>query len=573
MSLTWHITAKDLRRLRIPVCLWAVLIAAQVILALELVRGAGFETGAISKAEYMPIFDLLRLLGHLLGFVIAVIGYCLMGHLVQGDQVAKGDAFWMTRPISGLRLLGSKLVTTVLVFGLLPIVIWVPFWIHCGYTVATIGWAALATAKLHLALVPLAFAMAALTNSLGRFELWSLVVMMAAVAIPSALKLFIARWTTCPVGPSELTALLFILTCSFVVGLLYRTRRFRLGLGVALLGSGLSLVSLLHPLNVKVATDEPVLAAAEPLHGGFPLALNADAHVVSSDSGNHLLVRLDCVFSPPPELTYWRLDRADLTWRSQDSALGPVNAPWSQPSDTLRGSFPLTQIGLPAGNTVRRTSPPFASLPETDKDGLILVQTLSSSVGSSLISHHPTLEGTLWFKTYRLQSLWEIPFRQGASATSRNERFRIVRTEVLPFKSRGKEVREHLFVMLARTRSAASTRFLSMDSFRQFVGLAPRIGDRDVWDLIDPDRTESHGIALDQTGELTCVLGTVLISWDVIFLQPPAASRDGQIMSRPFSWFDGASLVRLHPVEERTFSLEVPRTPVADRAKGAAHND
>ena len=188
MRLIWHISAKDLRRMRLPLGLWLLLVASQVLLAFALSRGFGFDLQVPNRGEYMVTFDELRLLGYVLGIADLVLTYCLMGHLVQIDKVVGQDAFWMTRPISGPRLFGSKLLTAVLVFGILPALVWSPLWIYSGYQLSSLGAAALEIGCLHLCLLPVAFALAALTDTLGRFELWSFVVAIAAIIVPASLS-------------------------------------------------------------------------------------------------------------------------------------------------------------------------------------------------------------------------------------------------------------------------------------------------------------------------------------------------------------------------------------------------
>jgi hypothetical protein len=69
---------------------------------------------------------------------IPVIGYGLVMGLQDDDPVTGGDAFWMTRPISGGRLLSAKALVLALLC-LVPVLVCVPFWLCHGFGLALLG--------------------------------------------------------------------------------------------------------------------------------------------------------------------------------------------------------------------------------------------------------------------------------------------------------------------------------------------------------------------------------------------------------------------------------------------------
>ncbi|HZZ19548.1 MAG TPA: hypothetical protein VFE25_09270 [Opitutaceae bacterium] len=117
MSLTWHIVRKDVTRLRWVILLWVVALAGEITLA---------AIQATLDAEGHVLFYMAAwTFGNVF---IPVIGYGLVMGLQDDDPVTEGDSFWMTRPITGGRLLSAKALLAAL-FCLVPVAISVPFWL------------------------------------------------------------------------------------------------------------------------------------------------------------------------------------------------------------------------------------------------------------------------------------------------------------------------------------------------------------------------------------------------------------------------------------------------------------
>jgi len=169
MKLIWHIVLKDLRRLRLPLLFWVLLMAGRLVVYAII---SGFiGPGNPEWLDYMrqgPTL-LLRLT------LDPVIVFILVGWLGYEDPLAARDAFWITRPISGGRLLAAKLLGAGLMFGLLPVLVNLPWWIACSLRFNQIAWAALLIAAPLLAVAVIGLTMAALTDGFPRYLLWSLV--------------------------------------------------------------------------------------------------------------------------------------------------------------------------------------------------------------------------------------------------------------------------------------------------------------------------------------------------------------------------------------------------------------
>jgi hypothetical protein len=127
LNLTLHIALKDLYRLRWALLLWIVAIASELELA--------SIQATLDVEGHVPFYMAAWTLGNMF---IPLIGYGLIMGLQDDDPVTEGDAFWMTRPITGGRLLSAK----ALVLGLLcfvPVLVCAPFWISHNFGLALLG--------------------------------------------------------------------------------------------------------------------------------------------------------------------------------------------------------------------------------------------------------------------------------------------------------------------------------------------------------------------------------------------------------------------------------------------------
>ena len=173
MRLTWHIVLKDLTRLRLPMVFWAALFLSEFAVGVRFLNA-----GAMSY----PSFGSLQILDMLLYGLRVAIGYLLVAALLFDDPLVGSTAFWPTRPISGSRLMGAKLLTCLLIFGLLPILVTLAWWLYCGYGIPLIWQASLDSVGSQAIPVALGLLIAALTGSAARFLVWTLLVA-AAVGI------------------------------------------------------------------------------------------------------------------------------------------------------------------------------------------------------------------------------------------------------------------------------------------------------------------------------------------------------------------------------------------------------
>jgi hypothetical protein len=250
VKLAWHIAWKDLRRLRVIIALWTVLIAAKPVVGALLLQGWGAHW-----------FEALRGANYALSGLELVATYFLVAAFVHEDVVVGSTAFWITRPVSGLTLFGAKIFGLAVVFGALPLVINVAWWFACRYGAREILLASLETLAVPGCVAVVALPLASLTDGTKRFLLTTLVLATGTIFL-------LSNHVAIQTGP---IATLMGLIVFLGVGLLaaihqYWSRRFIRSMGI--LGVGLALAVLVSstkfPLTLPRATisDTPGREAA-----------------------------------------------------------------------------------------------------------------------------------------------------------------------------------------------------------------------------------------------------------------------------------------------------------------------
>ncbi len=178
MKLVWHIARKDLRRFAIPVAVWLVLLLAPTIAQAVMTPGIGphAQSSLDGWAKVTGIW--LRMVEG----VQLVIGFVLAGAVVLEDPVVDPNAFWPTRPISGARMLGGKLLAAAILFCAAPIAALLPVWLAVGFEISAIAAAAGDFVSRYGTLVLFAFMVAALVRNLAQFVVGALVLYVLFVA-------------------------------------------------------------------------------------------------------------------------------------------------------------------------------------------------------------------------------------------------------------------------------------------------------------------------------------------------------------------------------------------------------
>ncbi len=160
MNLVWHIVRKDFRRLWLPLALWLLLVLGHVSLLFFWDGPMGTNPDALTGKRYFV---------NTCGGIVMAVGFILAAWLVMEDNLASSTAFWRTRPLGGLRLLAAKSLGALLMFSVLPVLVLVPVWLACGFSVRQLAHAAMELALPQALLSLGAFALGAITESSGQF--------------------------------------------------------------------------------------------------------------------------------------------------------------------------------------------------------------------------------------------------------------------------------------------------------------------------------------------------------------------------------------------------------------------
>ena len=184
MNRTWHIVKKDLRALKWPLLIWVLLIGAKLAMGVLLLSADGTE-----DLEWFRRLDAFSKI--LAG--LECVSFVLAAALIQEDLLVGTSAFWVTRPISGARLLRAKLLGLSLIFGLLPLLITLPWWLWCGFGWREIAWASLETVIIHAICVLVGLLWAVVTDGFARFLLWTLVMLLAIPSIAAGVGMHLSK--------------------------------------------------------------------------------------------------------------------------------------------------------------------------------------------------------------------------------------------------------------------------------------------------------------------------------------------------------------------------------------------
>ena len=127
---TLHLVRSELRRLA-P---W-ILIAVSAVLLLDVIGWLLVLRSPVGRIEQIgPVWDRARYLSDVVRAVLVIVGLFFPVVLIQGDSAATGRSFWLTRPISGLRMAIAKGGVALIVLVLLPSLASLPWWLWCGFT-------------------------------------------------------------------------------------------------------------------------------------------------------------------------------------------------------------------------------------------------------------------------------------------------------------------------------------------------------------------------------------------------------------------------------------------------------
>lgn len=231
MKLIWHIIRKDIVRERWLLSLWVGLIVGRVSVGF-----AALYTGG-DWLLLEQIHDGLQL-------VQVVLGYGIILRMVHADGLIGPKIAWATRPISGGRLLLAKVAGALLIFGLLPLLLQLPWWLACHFELSVLVRTAGEVLGWQLVLIAAGFLVGSLTEEAGQVLLATLLQVLLAgffwmatlsvYAAPDPVKVA-AQINVAQVFWTRLALALqgFSLVAMLIVGYRYMTRRWLRSLALA----------------------------------------------------------------------------------------------------------------------------------------------------------------------------------------------------------------------------------------------------------------------------------------------------------------------------------------------------
>ena len=149
MNLVWHIVRKDFRYLRFYVAGWLGLLMAVCLLV---------RLGWGLHLYWIPVIGVLKIV--LLALVVS--------NLVQEDSPVGSTSFWLSRPVSGWRLLAAKSILLALTLVIPTLLVEVSFLVLNGVTAHDIFRSIPETLIYSVFAVAILMMLAALTRSLSQ---------------------------------------------------------------------------------------------------------------------------------------------------------------------------------------------------------------------------------------------------------------------------------------------------------------------------------------------------------------------------------------------------------------------
>lgn len=238
MNLTWHIVKKDLRALQWPLLLWIGLIIAKLGVGVALLNADG--------TEGMEWFNKMDGVSKVLAG-LEFMSFVLTAAIIQQDLLVGTTAFWMTRPISGARLLRAKLIGIALVFIAAPVLVTLPWWLGCGFGGRELAWAMAETVALQAIAVLLGLLWSVVTDGFSRFLMWTLVTLFATPMVTAIIAYYAGRGRASVLPELVATRFLLVLLLAFVGILVVVVHQFltrNLGRSIAIVAGTVGLIVL-----------------------------------------------------------------------------------------------------------------------------------------------------------------------------------------------------------------------------------------------------------------------------------------------------------------------------------------
>lgn len=255
MRLLWQIIRKDLARLAVPMSLWVLFVVGTTV-------GFGLWQAPVSS-EIGNWIEGVNGGGIAMVLLQSTVGTLLAAVLLLEDRPGATTAFWLTRPMSGTRMLVAKISGGVISVAVIPAMALALCWAGFGFSLRETMWAAGEHLVWQIMLVVPALAVMALGGGLGRFALVALatwlVVLFTVIAIdaPSVRFLLHPQWVS-----TRGATMIGVLALGSVLALITSYRRHRV-LPSVVWGVTLTLLIVLRTATGETMTGDRVQPSPE----------------------------------------------------------------------------------------------------------------------------------------------------------------------------------------------------------------------------------------------------------------------------------------------------------------------
>jgi hypothetical protein len=411
MRLIPHLAWHDLRSQRVPLLVWAGILA---LLPAAILVGPAL----LLHMPRTPVLLLLRLLST--GFLAALI--------VQRDSLVGTTAFWLTRPITRVALFASKLVSLAAVLVVVPWAVTLIAWWSTGALVSDAVRAGTAVAVEQGVVTLLAAMAACITSSLTHLVVaavasFALVSAAGGVVVPAILRFWpfmtpYGRWQ-----PDVFIVTIFVLGLP-IIGYQYIKRRERRSAAmvmVALLtaiAAGLAwpaepLIRPSGPVDQAVVNPEGVVVSLDPETlieqyrpeevGGVVVPRTQLSAVITADGQSDAVLLMATAIDS-------RLTYSDQTVSDRMTVpIGPVLVPRSSNRKSL-AQLPHLARQAALGPSAVLGSPAAAVTPF----GRVAVATLPADLADRYRGEPAILDAALTFRAHQYRMRGVIPARPGA---------------------------------------------------------------------------------------------------------------------------------------------------------------
>jgi hypothetical protein len=585
MKLIWLVIKKDITRERWALGLWALLFVGQVVLGVVARQSDGADADWVTQVQLGSVG---------LVWLQVIMGYILVARLVQADAIVGTTVFWLTRPISVARLLAAKALGALLLFGLLPVLLLLPWWLYCQFGWRDVLWTAVDTLGWQLLVISPAFLVASLTDDLGRVLLWTLLLVIGSfswiVLLTSSLETTLGtRFNS--VGATVMFSRVWVAGVVLIVGGIaiaahqYLTRRIVRSVVLVVLGLGLiAFIGKMWPWNCAKTIGQWHRPAVPTMVTGLErLTLTVEA--ASSADGAKRETKADRDKDPAlivnvrarglPDDTKIEAKGVAQVWSwSNDLNLRRVSDFWTenfQELSVLSRAFSLPppqedaetlqwekarreKINariLAEGGQPHRW-PSLSATPRIE-DRILLrgYVPLPNSFLAKMRTMPPAYRADFYCSLFQSEIVVNLPLKTGARDAGRSRTFRIQEFETDRMAKGGGGSK----VTIVTTGPAVARAGLWNSAFMEPA--LRRSFDPDYFVSVNHTTGDVLWVGPANPGSRSALIGGVNIIWQPLSVRPRQVIRQGQWVELDPQWRDHTTLVFLDTREVARFTREI----------------